>query len=348
MYLVKPIITTRRAFINSPTFREKFKLKIELDVLFDVRYNPFEAAAAENEEGNYKRLKDWANYGYVPIKLQIYDADGGVKCHYQNKTVVMSSGYKNTGTWVSGEAAWGDAWLAYYDREDRKASTGFGGWTTNKQTIGWYSGELPKIMEKRGDGEYIVMPSAGNDGWIELQVGKGLYIFDNDKRSVEHRQDIADRARWLLYKAPKVTVVKYTGTTIDTEDREDYAWLNKAAQEEYSIDTTVGTPDDTNMLPTARGVLLDSSMMCVKTLTRGGVTDRIERLLIGTIYSQYAERKTTLSGTTSLLTQLRPLTDASTDGRFTLLSEIQHLQEDLSEIKMAEFDADNYEAVEFK
>jgi hypothetical protein len=78
------------------------------------------------------------------------------------------------------------------------------------------------------------------------------------------------------------------------------------------------------------------------------VTDRLERLLIGTAYSQYAERKTTLSGTAELLPELLPLTEASTEGRFTLLSEVQHLQEDLSEITMAEFAADNYEGIDYE
>jgi hypothetical protein len=42
------------------------------------------------------------------------------------------------------------------------------------------------------------------------------------------------------------------------------------------------------------------------------------------------------------------LTDASTTGKFLLLSEVQDLMQDTSEIEMAEFVADNYEGIEYE
>jgi hypothetical protein len=78
------------------------------------------------------------------------------------------------------------------------------------------------------------------------------------------------------------------------------------------------------------------------------VSDRLEKLLIGSVYSQYASRKTTLSGTVRLLDTMNVLTDASTEGKFVLLSEVQDLQQETSEITMAEFSADNYEGIEYE
>lgn len=73
----------------------------------------------------------------------------------------------------------------------------------------------------------------------------------------------------------------------------------------------------------------------------------MERLLIGTAYSNYAKRHNTLSGTADLLPSFAIYTDANEPGKYILLSEIQKLSSDESEILMAEFDADNYEGVEF-
>ena len=49
-------------------------------------------------------------------------------------------------------------------------------------------------------------------------------------------------------------------------------------------------------LPGARGVYLTADGAQVTEITRGGYTGQIEELLIGTLYSQYARRHTTLSG----------------------------------------------------
>lgn len=75
--------------------------------------------------------------------------------------------------------------------------------------------------------------------------------------------------------------------------------------------------------------------------------DRLERLLIGTVYSQYGSRHNTLSGTVRLLPDLKIHTDASSSGKYILLSEVQNLLQDSSEITMAELSADNYEGIEF-
>ena len=52
-------------------------------------------------------------------------------------------------------------------------------------------------------------------------------------------------------------------------------------------------------------MVLTSSGKPVKQLTRRGVTDTPERLLFGTLYSQYSQRRTTLSGEAGLITSER-------------------------------------------
>lgn len=340
---VKEIISFDPVHINYCK-SDRFRLKVELSVCIDARYNPFEGSDKTNEEGNYNRLQNWVNFGYLPVKLELLDEEGNAVQHYENRGVLVSDGYTAACGWRSGAASWSDFWLCWYDRSDRKTKSGFDGWATNKQIIGYYRKDLPRRFEKMGDGEFIAPPSA--DGWLRLTIGDGIYAFDYG-REVKNVKT-AQINRWFLLRDPKVSIVDKYGNEIDTDDQEDKAWLNRAAQEGLDIDTTVGTLEDAYQSGSARGVVHYKTGAPLTEFQRAGVTDRLERLLIGTAYSQYAERKTTLSGTAELLPELLPLTEASTPGRFTLLSEVQHLQDDLSEITMAEFAADNYEGIDYE
>jgi hypothetical protein len=343
VYSSSPIFTCNLGFLGNSSYkRANFNLKILLSVLFDVRYNPFESAAKKNEEGNYDRLKNWCNFGYIPCMLRLLDANGKVLYHYENRVVMESDSYKQTfAKWVAGDGNWGCMYLGYYDRSDRKSATGFGGWQANKQIIGYYRDGLPKNWESKGDGEYIALPPGS--GWLELTIGEGVHQFDYKREE----KDIYSRARWLMYKDPSVELVNKNGTSIESEDVEFTAWINRKAKEEYTVDTTVGCMGKTPN-PAARGVIMDMNASPVDEFYKAGVTDRLEKLLIGSIYSQYADRKATLSGTVRLLSDMSVLTDESTAGKFVLLSEVQDLQQETSEITMAEFAADNYEGIEYE
>lgn len=81
-------------------------------------------------------------------------------------------------------------------------------------------------------------------------------------------------------------------------------------------------------------------------MTRAGRTNQIEQLLIGTLYSQYASRKTVLSGTSVLRVPAPVLLwykDQSQEGkRFLLTEAVERLREAESEIKVVEMSPDEY------
>ena len=339
-----PIITSGRVWVGQGN-NIYHQLKVTLSVLADVRYNPFESEANENEEGNWQRLKDWVNFAYVPVMLRLRDANGNVLYHYENNGVQDGNGWEHTAQnsgWVAGDGTWGCMWLCYYDQEDRKSASGLGGWKKNRPIIGYYRGGLPKRFTAMGEGEYIKLPPVA--GWLELEVGRGLYQFDYKREE----KDIYSRLRWLMYKAPTIEIVKADGTKTEQNDVEDSAWLLRAAQETLEIDTSVGTTGTRRFLPNCKGVLLDSNASPVRTLGRAGVNDRVERLLIGTAYSQYGSRHQTLGGSVRLLHEMRALTDATSAGRYMVLSEVQTLVEDKSEVLLCEVSEDNYEGIEWE
>ena len=352
------IITCPRAFLGNVSFRKMdYKLRINLDLLFDVRYNPFEQEGDYNDNakwydglfdwtkhnGPYQNMQDWCNFGYVPIKLSLVDAAGNALYHYENKAVLDSNGYSQSGArWVAGAASWGQAYLCYYDFEDRKKKTGFGGWKTNKQIIGYFRDALPDKWKTIDDGEYIDLPPAG--GYLVLEIGSGIHQFDYQRRV----ENIYKFCRWVAYKEPSITLCKKNYKEAETEDVEDSAWLNKAAKEELGIDTIIGTLPQNHGVPNAKGQVFNSSGAAISQFCRAGVEGRLERLLIGTVYSQYATRHNVLSGTVRLLPSFGILGDEGrTPGKFLLLSEIQNCREDTSEIKMSELSEDNYEGIDY-
>ena len=152
--------------------------------------------------------------------------------------------------------------------------------------------------------------------------------------------------RWLAYRNPKIELVKSSGKDLTGSDLEDSAYIVRTAKEELSIDTIVGTPGD-RALPTSRAMMTLSDGRQIRRMTRAGVTDRIERLLIGTAYSQYVGRNTVLSGTAELVPDMPAMTDASAPGEiYIMLSDRQNLAADTSEIRIVRFAGDSYEGIE--
>ena len=341
--LSKEIAMTNLGFIGYGGVNQSaYKLKITLSTLIDVRYNPFEDASEKNMEDQYDDLQNWSNFAYIPVKLELLDSNGTILYHYNNADMVGKEGYNNAiKGWIPGEAACDEMFLCYYDWDNRKSKSGLGGWNKNKQIIGYYRGKLPALWKKRKEGEFISLPPCG--GWLRFTICSGLYQIDYKLEE----KNIQRLLYWTLYKEPQVSVVKAIGTDIDAEDFEDSAWINRDAEEELTIDTIIGTPHE-HYPPSARGVVMNNNMQAITKFSRAGNTDRLERLLIATAYSQYATRRATISGLAKLIPQMAILTEASSSGKFLITSERQNIIEDSAEIKIVEFVPDDFIAVEYK
>ena len=176
-----------------------------------------------------------------------------------------------------------------------------------------------------------------------MQVGTGIPIYDYGK---EIKPANYDQCRWMLLKEPKVEFVEKTGNSISSKDIELTAWLNRDAKESLEIDTVLGTMSDPS--PAALGQLFDTSDYSVRnSFYRAGTTDLLEKLLIGTVYTQYSAPHKVLGGTTVLLPTFTTYTDANEPGVYILLSETQNLREEQSQIKMVQFEEDDYEGIEY-
>lgn len=365
------VMTTHRVFLPalSSEGQKSYYVRISLEMLLDARYNPFTEGNDGNEGGNYEGVKTRTGYAFVPIAVNIYDSKGNALCHYDNSSIAKG-GTKGhlaycKGSWVSGEGGFGSAYLEYYDPNDLWESAGICGWKKNRQCIGRPGrGNVDVVLydsfKQMADGQYMPYPTQG--GYLEVTVFAGVQCFDMDEYNGTtqtawespyywgpNENDWYNKVRWLLYKAPKVELVKNNliFDAAELDDVEYSGYINKHAKEEISIDTICGTANTT--CPTAKGIYCRATdSLQIQTLKRADVTDHPEKLLIGTLYSQFAARKTTLSGEAKIDTGgLCIYTERNQAGKvFMMSSETQDVITDTTDAQYTEFNADEYEAIE--
>lgn len=363
------ILTTNRVFLPKLDAENagKYKVRVVEEVLIDARYNPLSGSTSGNDDGNDNVVKTRSGFVFIPAKITLYDADGNAIYHYSNKETAAGAtkghlGYSK-GKWVAGADPGGDCWLEYYNPDDLGEDAGIRGWQGNRHCIGRPDGrggrmgtEIYDSFKKMDDGEYMPYPPAA--GYLEVQIQEGILGYDYGQKvdncefgstdSQWDRSGIYGLLRWCLYKAPVVDVVNnnLVFDEAELEDVEYSGYINKAAKEEIDIDTICGTA--VSVCPTARGCYHRTSTgEQLQELTRAGVTDHPEKLLIGTIYSQYADRKTTLSGEAVIDAGLNYYTEQNQgDKRFMLMSDEQDLITDCTDAEYCEFRPDEYESIE--
>lgn len=333
---------------------EKYMLRLSMELLLDPRYNPFEEEHKNNESGNYDRFNSWINFVMVPANVLLTDENGNILYHYSNTDVFLqtdltgSINYKTKGKWISGEPSEPACWLSWYDLEDRKMKSGILGWKSNRHTIGITKERLKESFKETDAGQYLPYPPT--EGYLSVIIYSGVRLHDESDNLPDMTQadkkDLWGKIRWLLYKTPKLEVVKSNilHSAVNSEDVEYQGLLNADAKEDLEMDTVCGTMKEP--LPTALGVYQNSaSKELVKTLSRAGRTTQVEQLLIGTLYSQYATRKTRLTGTVRLTNDIPTCyTEVCQEGkRFICLEDIQDAITDESNVELVELRPDEYE-----
>lgn len=373
MEAARQIMQTHRVFLPKLTTEDakSYYVRLSLEMLLDARYNPFTEGNDGNEEGNYEGMKGRTGYAFVPVAVNIYDSAGNAICHYENSTIAKGAtkghlGYCK-GSWVSGAGGFGTAYLEYYDPKDLWESAGILGWKANRHCIGRpgrgnIEVQIYDSFKQMADGQYMPYPPEG--GYIEVTVYEGVQCFDMDEvvRGLPPYQQTPwnsprywvddnryNQCRWLLYKAPKIELVKNNliFDAAELDDVEYSGYINKHAKEEISIDTVCGTANTT--CPTAKGIYCRASdSLQIQQLKRAGVTDHPEKLLIGTLYSQYATRHTTLEGEAVIDPGgLCKYTEQNQPGKVFMMSEEQQdVITDTTQAVYTELSPDEYDAIE--
>ena len=332
---------------------EALKYKIRLD---------------DNRKKLSEKLRTLFKVAVVKTHVRLLDDSGETKAAWDN-----TGSYRKRevlrlvqGSWKTGtEASQAVCRLEYYDKDDPYdgSAVGTGGWAYNRPAMGSRGAEtgnrekakLGAWMKKAGDGEYISYPASG--GRLEVEVMSGIggatWVHKKGHNNNYWREltvENGDMITWLLMSGIKVEIVKggLKAEDAESDDIEYSGRIDADAKESIDIDTICG--DMRSPLPTARGLYLRSSDgLPIGEIERAGHTDIAERLLIGTLCSQYGSRHIKLSGTARMgekWGQWTKYEDASTKSgkTFLLTSSVEDLAADESEIVVRELSADEYQA----
>lgn len=360
-----PLFVTKRVYIPSLSGYD-YLLRVSLDMLMDCCDNPFERNRSVDED-HVKYLNGAIPFAYTGVALELYDrADGGLCLyHFDNEAAVRTPrvSSRSSGEWKAGQDIGGNEYgfsmfLSYYS-DDRYDSSPLGGWASNRPVIGGYRGDLPSTWSKRGSGEFIPVPPRA--GWLQLTVYAGTWAkvyggisfgpSENDAVLAEITGVPKAPIKWLLYKDASIELRTASGRELDdvaTGDVEFSAWLLREAEEELGLDTSIGSL--TSDMPGALGVCLQTSTQApITDYCRAGVTDCVEKLLIGTAYSQHAARHITLKGTVTIKPNFVTFADEAMPGTtFMRMGSVERLCEAEAEITLCELSPENYEGIEYE
>lgn len=328
-------------------------LKVHMRCLLDVRYNPFTEAVADNEKTALSHLEQTRRL-YLPVKIELLDSEDNVLYHYVNKGAISSdSPYAGSGPgvymgyWAQGAADYNDCELAFdQDTEKWKDSdVNQRGWIDNRQAITMDCARGPRL-KAAAPGQYMYAPPAS--GWLRITVCAGIRRCEKDSTPAGDSyawKNSHDLLRWILFTVPEVTAVNddATFTQVESKDVEYSGVLNANAKEDLELDEICGTAD--NQIPGARGLLLlVPSRDRVTRLHRADRAGLAEKLLIGTLFSQYAKRKAKLSGTveTDGFDLVTLIEGALPGKRMMIMGEEQSCLSGDSEITAIEITPDEY------
>lgn len=368
------VMRTQRVYLP-PCSSPDYMLRLKLPLLADVRYNPFHDPSPinETERKTFETFKVLTGWAFVPFRMAIYDEEGRALCHYTNKGMATSAGHASAeglgGTWEEGAGWVDDAWLAYYDRSKPQEDTALSGWAVNRHCIGRPDVERRTTMplhkneehhvydaiERMGEGQLIPYPPVG--GYLEIEVYAGLRCYDYGEDAPWEfqlqwtKERLHEKLRWVLYKAPQLEICRRYGNfaAADIEDVTLRAVVNPDAREHLSLDLSCGTHPEG--APSARGLLYRHAKGRRRTLhgmltplVRAGDQGTPERLLLNTLFSQFATRHLKLSGVCALSSAPLPLyTEGCQEGRvFLMTSCTTHLGEDTQEATFVELSPETF------
>lgn len=235
-------------------------------------------------------------------------------------------------------------WLDYYDKSNVDEGCGVLGWSVNKQNVGSMAKMNPYITSL-DDGQYIPYPSQG--GYIHIEVMHGYHQWSNEYPwwPNDPTSHYDDKSIHVMYKLPKVDVVKSNRTMDDAvfDDVEIEGIVNDYGLDDMEISTNCGSSE--YAMPTSKACVLSTNYLTqVKRASRGGYTDTLENLMVGTIYSQFHGHKIRLSGTAEPVYGLRKYRVKSEPGKYWMkIGEVIDVKNGTSEVQLVELCDETYQ-----
>ena len=364
----RKILSTPKVWIPPIENAKDYLIRVTLPLLMDCRFNPFEGAGnlldGHNEKKYYETFEAQANFIYVPVCLKFQPGTGSTVYVWNNIYALIGDPGRNPiktfegtfGEWSVYNPADDDSpggshgVFAYWDKESDGTKSGVLGWKTNRTAKNAYTGKITSALKGVPDGQYVPYPDFGPGGYMWLEVRAGGWIISDGSAALPYDEPSDPNNLWnkvshVWLKLPEFEILqnKLYDMDLPASDVEYSGILNACAKEDLDISTICGTSNPP--VPFARGGYYDLDMKAVNAITRAGRTTQAEELLIGTLYSQYAQRRMTLTGEADIPSEgLKNYTEANQEGKkFILTGEVLFAISDTSEVTVTELRPDEYE-----
>lgn len=357
-------------------------LLFSMSMLFDPRYNPFENADP-GVDGLTNNKKQWdalqkMRWVSVPMRIVLKSPDGRVMAYFSN-SYTFEYNHKPV-EWMSYAGSWrsvqqgdtiGVCWAQWYG--DKKDDCAVNGWSQNRPTLGIMTAvdDLPAYFTHTPDGMIVPYPETG--GYIEISVLDGVLVHHADyvfgpglslsayntwltdangnpypaSEMVKSKDvdEVVSKCKWRAFKDFRLSIVDsstaWKAESADDEVIETAVDVNAA--DELKIDTICGTSVDP--CSAMRGLYKTADGTAVYAMKRGSIKNRVERMLVGTLYSQYARRRFTLRGEAAENSMGLPVwRDHNTTGLFIISSSELDAKAGTESLTLTQFFADSFEA----
>ena len=236
-------LTDRPGAFNRP--KTGFLIKVEQEMLFDCRYNPF----ANNGNGDVlqKTQDTYAKTQLVYVLAQLtVETASGKKYWWTNADKINSATSESnlfashsfdSGKWSETKAPY---WIQYRTKEKRENGQIVGaGWTVNKpfvsvpSSIKWKNLKYNVYTQKLPDGDLIPLPP--ERGWLSLEVFATVrFIGDGISGNAP-----LGAMRWILGKGARISIV----------DANSNFEMPEGSESEIKVICNNGAEDDTDLSP---------------------------------------------------------------------------------------------------
>lgn len=338
-----------------------------------------EVEGGYNGKESYEEFKKFCGWVSIPCRILLRNASGKITHYYENpgcrkfnttrKGEPLATKFGSDARWriYSPTTTSPDSTVTllqwYANKVDDMA---LNGWTTNRPAIGRWTkcGDIVNYLSKCTDGMYIPYPIMG--GFIELQVLDGVLLFSRDMsmedkalpewtdawyKSIAHWQvfhDVPSSLKWRMFRNIRIEAVRNVIAVENEPQDSDYLTegiIENESAEPLELTFNCGTAP--KPLPTIRAqyyVKTDERPLCsLYALKRAGRMNRPEEITMGSIISQYAVRRTVLSGeATETVRESLVYRDANTPELFVFGGSTLDCREGVEQISLIEIRPDEY------
>lgn len=260
-----------------------YMLNVKIKTLVNTKENPFN----NNEETEQTPL---ARMSELYCNLYTVDEDGN-KLKYYDNIGWFPAGWIQCGQ----EMPQGRLCLRYCNQQP-ESGTVLNSWKTNSNVpTAYMGGGFLKNIKPKDSGTGLNIPLSGIHSRIVLEITNKCDLINPFSTTVEHYP--ADKVKEFICNNAEITILDSEGNEVSTDDYEFVSYINKKVKTDFEKKELLLSTANSDLIPCGRGNILKktgNNYPLQLDFTRKGQNGNLEKLLMGTIHSNYSKKNVRL------------------------------------------------------